>query len=127
MPRYDTIKLQDLAIIDELMRMFLEIINSCLTNNLHHNADLIYSLLYHKNIYLQFRDHPNFQDVIQNIDTIITSFSHDLDSVQDKSVENLKEVITQGVKQFPRDRLRVNIYHTIACTRLSLTPSKRFY
>lgn len=53
------------------MRMVLEIINSCLTNNLHHNSNLIYSLLYNKQIYLQFRDHPNFQDVIQNIDTVI--------------------------------------------------------
>lgn len=62
--------LQDLAIIEELMRMVLEIINSCLTNNLHHNSNLIYSLLYHKNIFLQFREHPNFQDVLQNIDTV---------------------------------------------------------
>lgn len=52
------------------MRMVLEIINSCLTNNLHHNSNLIYSLLYNKNSYLLFRDHPNFQDVIQNIDTV---------------------------------------------------------
>jgi len=98
--------LQDLAIIEELMRMVLEIINSCLTNNLHHNSNLIYSLLYNKQIYLQFRDHPNFQDVIQNIDTIITSFSHEIDGLEDKSIENLKQVIEQGAKQFSRDRFR---------------------
>ena len=67
--------IQDLAIIEELMRMVLEIINSCLTNNLHHNSNLIYSLLYHKNIFLQYREHPSFHDVIQNIDTVISFFN----------------------------------------------------
>jgi hypothetical protein len=62
--------MQDLSIIEELMRMVLEIINSCLTNQLHHNSNLIYSLLYNKNLYIQFRSHPTFQDVIQNIDTV---------------------------------------------------------
>ena len=100
--------IQDLAIIEELMRMVLEIINSCLTNNLHHNSNLIYSLLYHKSIFLQYRDHPSFQDVIQNIDTVITSFSHDVDGLEDKSIENLKGVIDFGVKQFSRERFRVN-------------------
>jgi dymeclin len=107
--------IQDLAIIEELMRMVLEIVNSCLTNNLHHNSNLIYSLLYHKNIYLQYRDHPSFHDVIQNIDTVITSFSHDIDNLEDKSIENLKEIIEFGVKQFSRDRFRVIFLLEYAC------------
>lgn len=62
--------MQDLAIIEELMRMVLEIINSCITNCIHNNSNLIYSLLYHKNLFVQFQSHPTFQDVIQNIDTV---------------------------------------------------------
>lgn len=50
--------------------MVLEIINSCLTNHLHHNSNLIYSILYNKTLYTQFRSHPTFQDVMQNIDTV---------------------------------------------------------
>lgn len=87
--------------------MVLEIINSCLTNNLHHNSNLIYSILYNKNLFLQFRDHPTFQDVIQNIDTVISSFSLEIDNVEDKSIENLKQIIDFGVKQFSRERFRV--------------------
>ncbi|RNA42637.1 dymeclin [Brachionus plicatilis] len=98
--------LQDLSIIEELMKMVLEIINSCLTNNLHHNSDLIYSILYHKTIYLQFRDHPTFQDLTQNIDTVITRFSHEIEIVEDKTIENLRELITMGAKQFSRERFR---------------------
>lgn len=91
------------------MKMVLEIINSCLANNLHHNSDLIYSILYHKSIYLQFRDHPTFQDLTQNIDTVITRFSNEIESVEDKTIENLRELITMGAKQFSRERFRVNI------------------
>ena len=57
--------IQDLAIIEELIGN-----NQLLTNNLHHNSNVIYSLLYHKNIFLQYRDHPSFHDVIQNKDTV---------------------------------------------------------
>ena len=52
------------------MKMVLEIINSCLTNNLHHNSNLIYSLLYNKILYIQFHSHPTFQDVLQNINLV---------------------------------------------------------
>jgi hypothetical protein len=62
--------IQDLAIIEELMRMVLEIINSCIINSIHHNTNLIYSILYHKNLYVQFYSHPNFQDVIANIEFV---------------------------------------------------------
>ena len=102
--------LQDLAIIEELMRMVLEIINSCLIISLHHNSDLVYSILYHKAIYLQFQDHPTFQDVIENIELVITSFSQDIESLEDKSIENLKKVIEIGIKQFHRDRFKVFRY-----------------
>ncbi|CAF4297629.1 unnamed protein product, partial [Rotaria sordida] len=33
---------QDLSIIEDIMRMVLEIINSCLTHTLQHNINLIY-------------------------------------------------------------------------------------
>ncbi len=38
---------------------------------------------------------------------IITSFTHDIDQIQDKTIENLKEAIELGAKQFLRDRFRV--------------------
>ena len=72
---FKLIKVQDLSIIEELMKMVLEIINSSLTNNLHHNSNLIYSLLYNKILYNQFHSHPTFQDVLQNIN-LVNSFDY---------------------------------------------------
>jgi len=98
---------QDLGIIEELMRMVLEIINSCLTNQLGHNADLVYSILYNKALYAQFRAHPTFQDVMQNVDLVITSFSHEIDNTEDKSIETLRALIEAKANKFPRDRFRL--------------------
>ena len=64
---------QDLNVIEEVIRMMLEIINSCLTNSLHHNPNLVYALLYKRELFEQFRTHPSFQDIMQNIDLVSTN------------------------------------------------------
>lgn len=56
--------------IEEVIRMMLEIINSCLCTSLHHNPNLVYALLYKRELFEQFRTHPSFQDVMQNLDTV---------------------------------------------------------
>jgi dymeclin len=61
---------QDLSIIEDVMRMVLEIINSCLTHTLRHNINLIYTLLYNRDVFDSYRTHPNFQDILQNIDMV---------------------------------------------------------
>jgi hypothetical protein len=62
--------IQDLSIIEDVMRTILEIINSCLTHTLRYNINLIYALLYNREIFENYRAHPNFQDILQNIDTV---------------------------------------------------------
>jgi hypothetical protein len=61
---------QDLSVIEDVMRMILEIINSCLIHTLRFNINLIYALLYNRDIFDNYRAHPSFQDVLQNIDTV---------------------------------------------------------
>ena len=50
--------------------MVLEIINSCLTHNLHNNPHLVYSLLYQREVFEPYRTHPSLMDLIQNIETV---------------------------------------------------------
>ncbi|XP_068107482.1 dymeclin isoform X3 [Hyperolius riggenbachi] len=98
---------QDLNVIEEVIRMMLEIINSCLTNSLHHNPNLVYALLYKRELFEQFRSHPSFQDIMQNIDMVIGFFSTRLEQAgTDLSVERVLEVIKQGAVALPKDRLR---------------------
>lgn len=100
-------QVQDLAVLEEVIRMVLEIINSCITHCLHHNPNLIYALLYNKELFLQYTAHPTFQDIIQNIDTILAYFSSKLDEA-DKHIspDQVLEIISQASLQWPRDRLK---------------------
>ncbi|KAK2149759.1 hypothetical protein LSH36_437g01034 [Paralvinella palmiformis] len=99
--------IQDLSVVEEVIRMLLEIINSCLTHSLHHNPNLIYTLLYQKDIFAHFRTHPTFQDIIQNIDTVLNFFTARVESLDKSvSVQEVVEVIKQGAVQFRRDRLK---------------------
>ncbi|KAL1253447.1 hypothetical protein QQF64_018140, partial [Cirrhinus molitorella] len=98
---------QDLNVIEEVIRMMLEIINSCLSNSLHHNPNLLYALLYKRELFEQFRSHPSFQDIMQNLDTVIGFFSQRLEQEgSDLSVERVQEVIKKGAVALPKERLK---------------------
>lgn len=56
--------------------MVLEIINSCLTHRLAYNPNLIYTLLYKKDIFQPFRMHSAFQDIVQNIDSVSVNIEY---------------------------------------------------
>ncbi|ELU06913.1 hypothetical protein CAPTEDRAFT_6632 [Capitella teleta] len=97
----------DLAVLEEVIRMVLEIVNSTLTYSLQHNANLVYAMLYHKELFGHFRTHPTFQDIIQNIDTVLSFFSARLEQAdKNLSVPEVAEVIKQGALQFRKDRLK---------------------
>uniref|UniRef100_A0A673FNI4 Dymeclin n=1 Tax=Sinocyclocheilus rhinocerous TaxID=307959 RepID=A0A673FNI4_9TELE len=98
---------QDLNVIEEVIRMMLEIINSCLSTSLHHNPNLLYALLYKRELFEQFRSHPSFQDIMQNLDTVIGFFSQRLEQAgSDLSVERVQEVIKKGAAALPKERLK---------------------
>uniref|UniRef100_A0A8C1XX93 Dymeclin n=1 Tax=Cyprinus carpio TaxID=7962 RepID=A0A8C1XX93_CYPCA len=112
---------QDLNVIEEVIRMMLEIINSCLSNSLHHNPNLLYALLYKRELFEQFRSHPSFQDIMQNLDTVIGFFSQRLEQAgSDLSVERVQEVIKKGAAALPKERLKVSTGKQILLRRTGL-------
>lgn len=102
--------LQDLSVVEEVLRMVLEILNSCLSNQLVYCPNLVYTLLYKRHVFETFRSHPAFQDIIQNIDMVVGFFSSRLQRVQDQrgelGVNEVLEVISKGASQWSSDRLR---------------------
>ncbi|XP_041356321.1 dymeclin-like [Gigantopelta aegis] len=99
--------LADLNVLEEVIRMVLEIINSTLTTSLQHNPNLIYTLLYKRDLFTQFRTHPTFQDIIQNIDTILAFFTARLEqNGKNISPSEVLEIINEGAIQFRKDRLK---------------------
>ena len=47
--------------------MVLEIINSAMTHQLAQNPNLVYTLLYKRDVFQPYRTNSAFQDIIQNI------------------------------------------------------------
>lgn len=62
--------LEDLSVLEEVLRMVLEIINSCISHQLVYCPNLVYTLLYKRQVFEAFRSHSAFQDIIQNIDMV---------------------------------------------------------
>uniref|UniRef100_A0A1A9WWJ1 Dymeclin n=1 Tax=Glossina brevipalpis TaxID=37001 RepID=A0A1A9WWJ1_9MUSC len=102
--------MQDLTVLEEVLRMVLEILNSCLSNQLVYCPNLVYTLLYKRSVFEGFRSHHAFQDIIQNIDMVVGFFSSRLQRVQEQrgelGVNEVFEVISKGASQWSSDRLR---------------------
>jgi len=62
--------MQEVGVVEEVMRMMLEIFNSCLSNSLHHNPNLVYTMLYQRALFTQLLSHATFQDIVTNIDMV---------------------------------------------------------
>ena len=61
----------DLSILDEVLRMLLEILNAAFSHQLASNQHLIYSVLHKKEVLDVLRKQPAFQDVVTNLDMVI--------------------------------------------------------
>ncbi|XP_065201095.1 dymeclin [Planococcus citri] len=98
----------DVMAVEEAIRIILEVINSCLTHQLIHNTNLVYTLLYNKHVFQPFRNHEAFHDVIQNIDLVITYFSKKLEKENEQSndVNEILEKVQRWSLQWPRDLLK---------------------
>lgn len=103
--------IQDFPIFEEVLRTILEIINACLTKNLSSNPNLIYTLLYNRKVFDPFLTHPSVQDIIINIETVLTYFSNRIE-VGEKtlSVDEVFEIIKHSSLQWPSEKLKVLLH-----------------
>lgn len=103
---------QDLSVLEEVLRMLLEILNSCLSNQLIQNPNLVYTLLYKKHTFEMFKNNVSFQDIIHNIEIILQYFSQLLrDKSQQYEVDACQVLLTiqQGAKSWPKEKLTVSV------------------
>nr|XP_023020039.1 dymeclin [Leptinotarsa decemlineata] len=99
---------QDLTVLEEVLRMVLEILNSCLSTQLANNPNLIYTFLYNRHTFELFKNDVVFQDIIHNLDIIIKYFSellHDKSREHEVDAHQVLLVIQQGARNWPKDKL----------------------
>ncbi|XP_018333634.1 dymeclin isoform X2 [Agrilus planipennis] len=99
---------QDIVVLEEILRMVLEILNSCLSSQLTKNENLVYTLLYKKDIFENYRKNPIFADIMKNLDIIIKYFSDLLEKKQPQLENDYNEVfslIRAESKYWPKEKL----------------------
>merc|ERR1719318_818300 len=101
---------QDAAVLEEVLRMVLEIVNSCLVHQTQHNPNLIYALLYKRELFEAAGLNPAFSDLAANLLEVVVHMGSRLEQVQERkgctlTVEEVQEVVRQGAAQFPKERL----------------------
>lgn len=101
-------ELRDITLHEEVLRTILEIINASLTKNLISNPNLIYTLLYNRKVFEPFLGNQMFQDIIANIDILLTYFSNRIDSQEGTlSVDEVFEIIKQASLNWPKEKMKV--------------------
>ncbi|VDM96485.1 unnamed protein product [Thelazia callipaeda] len=98
---------KDVTALEEGIRTLLEICNSCLTSNLRSNPHFIYTILYKRDLFDAFQNHPMFQDLICNICAVINYFASRVSLLEKgSSVSAVLDTIEKGALQWPTDRLK---------------------
>ena len=59
-----------MTVLEDVVKMLLEIINSCLTAQLAHNTNLVYALLYKREAIQACQSHAAFHDITRNIEMV---------------------------------------------------------
>ena len=95
---------EEVQVLEEVIRMLLEIVNSCFSTGLHRqNYNLVYALLQKREVFSQLKMHQPFADVLQNIETIIEFFGGKIDQINVESLtqNEVQRVIEDTVMQLP--------------------------
>ena len=100
----------ELAVIEEILRLLLEIINNAIANQLIYNSSLVHCLIYEKELLESLRMNHNFQDIVFNLDKVVNFFLGRMDRSKERlSLTNCGSVarfIKENSKVFPIDQLQ---------------------
>jgi len=101
---------QDAAVLEEVLRMVLEIINSCFLHQIQNNPNLIYAVLYKKEMFETYAKNPAFQDLLGNILVVLVNMASRVEQEGERrgaalGVGDVQQIVREGAHQFPRERL----------------------
>lgn len=93
---------QDTELIQEVIRMILEIVNNGLVTQLSANSDLIYTLLYKRDVFKSLlSSHQSFHNMVLNIERVLTYFYNKIEAFDYQlTVEEIKALIREASKEW---------------------------
>ncbi|XP_074559605.1 uncharacterized protein LOC141815558 isoform X1 [Curcuma longa] len=101
----------EIHIYTDFLRIVLEILNAILTYALPRNPEVVYAILHQQEVFHPFKSHPRFNELLENIYTVLDFFNSRIDMQQldgEWSVDKVLQIIIinsrswrgEGMKMF---------------------------
>ncbi|KAL8162708.1 hypothetical protein V2J09_014197 [Rumex salicifolius] len=102
--------LMELHTYTDFLRIVLEIINAILTYALPRNPEVVYAILQRQEVFEPFKSHPRFQELLENIFTVLDFFNNRMDAHEvegEWSVEKVLQVINMNCKSWRGEGMKM--------------------
>ncbi|KAK2647098.1 hypothetical protein Ddye_022293 [Dipteronia dyeriana] len=100
----------ELHIYTDFLRIVLEILNAILTYALPRNPEVVYAVLHRQEVFQPFKSHPRFNELLENIYTVLDFFNSRLDAQRldgEWSVEKVLQFIIINCRSWRGDGLKM--------------------
>ncbi|KAG8370268.1 hypothetical protein BUALT_Bualt14G0099200 [Buddleja alternifolia] len=100
----------ELHIYTDFLRLVLEILNAILTYALPRNPEVVYAIMHRQEVFLPFKTHPRFNELLENIYTVLDFFNSRMDAqktVGEWSVEKVLQVIINNCRSWRGEGMKM--------------------
>ncbi|KAL8490908.1 hypothetical protein ACS0TY_022784 [Phlomoides rotata] len=100
----------ELHIYTDFLRLVLEILNAILSYGLPRNPEVVYAIMHRQEVLLPFKNHPRFNELLENIYTVLDFFNSRIDAHRtddEWSVEKVLEVIIKNCRSWRGEGMKV--------------------
>ncbi|EPS59670.1 hypothetical protein M569_15135, partial [Genlisea aurea] len=101
----------ELHMYSDFLKLVLEILNAVLTYALPRNPEVVYAVMHRQLIFLPYKNHPRFSELLENIYTVLDFFNSGVDSEEtessDWSVERVLEAIINQSRSWRGEGMKV--------------------
>ncbi|KAM3332872.1 hypothetical protein ACQJBY_028165 [Aegilops geniculata] len=100
----------ELHIYTDFLRIVLEIINAILTYALPRNPEVVYAVLHRQEVFQPFKNHPRFNELLENIYTVLDFFNSRMDMQQldgEWSVDKVLELINKNCRSWRGEGMKM--------------------
>ncbi|KAG0473779.1 hypothetical protein HPP92_015636 [Vanilla planifolia] len=100
----------ELHLYTDFLRIVLEILNAILTCALPRNPEVVYALMHRQEVFHPFKNHPRFNELLENIFTVLDFFNGRMDMQRKNgewSVDNVLQVIITNCRSWRGEGMKM--------------------
>ncbi|XP_020273401.1 dymeclin isoform X4 [Asparagus officinalis] len=100
----------ELHIYTDFLRIVLEILNAIITYALPRNPEVVYAIMHRQEVFLPFKSHPRFNELLENIYTVLDFFNSRMDMQRTNggwSVDDVLQVIIMNCRSWRGEGMKM--------------------